>query len=68
VVWMISDMTLISIEDLRITDDERVSVRSPHKDVWNLHINDVRLKDTGYYRCSLINDPVKTEMVYLHVK
>ncbi|XP_055874403.1 immunoglobulin superfamily member 10-like isoform X4 [Biomphalaria glabrata] len=68
VVWMSSDMTLMSIEDLRITDDERVSVRSPQKDVWNLHINNVRPKDTGYYRCSLINDPVKTEMVYLHVK
>ncbi|KAK0054231.1 lachesin-like isoform X2, partial [Biomphalaria pfeifferi] len=68
VIWLSPDMTLISFADRRIINDVRVHVVRLDNDTWNLYINNISSKDTGYYQCSINTDPVQTKMIYLDVK
>ena len=68
VVWTDQWSTLLTFEDRRIIDDERVSVERPFTKDWNLHIRDVQHKDQGLYNCQINTSPVKIKTVHLTVQ
>ena len=68
VVWSDQWSTLLTFEDRRIIDDERVSVERPFTKDWNLHIRDVQHKDQGLYNCQINTNPVKIKTVHLTVQ
>ncbi|KAL5004157.1 hypothetical protein ScPMuIL_017613, partial [Solemya velum] len=67
VVWTDPWNTILSLDDRRITDDDRISVERPYTKDWNLHIREVIYKDRGQYTCQLNTDPIKTKTIILHV-
>ncbi|CAG5130421.1 unnamed protein product, partial [Candidula unifasciata] len=67
VVWTDQFSTLLTYEDRRIIDDERLSVERPYTRDWNLHIRDVRYSDQGIYNCQINTNPVKVKTVNLIV-
>ncbi|XP_055890365.1 limbic system-associated membrane protein-like isoform X2 [Biomphalaria glabrata] len=68
VVWTDQLSTLLTFEDRRIIDDERLSVERPFIKDWNLHIREVKHKDQGLYNCQINTNPVKIKTVYLRVQ
>ncbi|KAH9513237.1 hypothetical protein Btru_034447 [Bulinus truncatus] len=68
VVWTDQLSTLLTYEDRRIIDDERLSVERPFIKDWNLHIREVKYKDQGLYNCQINTNPVKIKTVYLRVQ
>ncbi|BFZ01266.1 hypothetical protein BsWGS_04306 [Bradybaena similaris] len=68
VVWTDQWSTLLTYEDRRIIDDERLSVERPFTKDWNLHIRDVKYKDQGLYNCQINTNPVKIKTVNLKVQ
>ncbi|CAG5130423.1 unnamed protein product, partial [Candidula unifasciata] len=68
VVWTDQWSTLLTYEDRRIIDDERLSVERPFTKDWNLHIRDVKHKDQGLYNCQINTNPVKIKTVNLKVQ
>ncbi|BFY98117.1 hypothetical protein BsWGS_01157 [Bradybaena similaris] len=67
VVWTDQFSTLLTYEDRRIIDDERLSIERPFTRDWNLHIRDVRYSDQGIYNCQINTNPVKVKTVNLIV-
>ncbi|XP_076466029.1 uncharacterized protein LOC143297514 [Babylonia areolata] len=68
VVWTDQSSTLLTFEDRRIIDDERLSLERPFSKDWNLHIRDVEYKDQGVYNCQVNTVPVKIKTVNLIVE
>ncbi|XP_067681504.1 limbic system-associated membrane protein-like [Haliotis asinina] len=68
VVWTDQWSTLLTFEDRRIIDDERISVERPYTKDWNLHIRAVRSTDKGVYNCQVNTSPVKIKTVNLFVQ
>lgn len=68
VVWTDQSSTLLTFEDRRIIDDERLSLERPFSKDWNLHIRDVDYKDQGVYNCQVNTVPVKIKTVNLIVE
>ncbi|XP_012936781.2 opioid-binding protein/cell adhesion molecule homolog isoform X2 [Aplysia californica] len=68
VVWTDQWSTLLTYEDRRIIDDERLSVERPFTKDWNLHIRNVKYKDQGLYNCQINTNPVKIKTVNLKVQ
>ncbi|XP_055890403.1 opioid-binding protein/cell adhesion molecule homolog isoform X3 [Biomphalaria glabrata] len=68
VVWTDQVSTLLTFEDRRIIDDERLSVERPYTRDWNLHIRDVRYSDQGIYNCQINTSPVKIKTINLIVQ
>ncbi|PVD19834.1 hypothetical protein C0Q70_20327 [Pomacea canaliculata] len=68
VVWTDQWSTLLTFEDRRIIDDERLSVERPFSKDWNLHIRNVQHKDQGLYNCQINTSPVKIKTVHLKVQ
>ncbi|XP_046350506.1 lachesin-like isoform X1 [Haliotis rufescens] len=68
VVWTDQWSTLLTFEDRRIIDDERLSVERPYTTDWNLHIRTVRHNDQGIYNCQVNTSPVKIKTVNLKVQ
>ncbi|XP_035824077.1 limbic system-associated membrane protein isoform X2 [Aplysia californica] len=67
VVWTDQFSTLLTYQDRRIIDDERLSVERPYTRDWNLHIRDVRYSDQGIYNCQINTTPVKIKTINLVV-
>ena len=67
-VWTDKISTLLTHEDRRIIDDERISVERPFTQDWNLHIRDVKHSDQGLYNCQINTNPVLIKTVYLAVQ
>ncbi|XP_041367935.1 lachesin-like isoform X2 [Gigantopelta aegis] len=67
VVWTDQWSTLLTFEDRRIIDDERISVERPYTEDWNMHIRSVRYSDQGIYNCQVNTSPVKIKTVDLKV-
>ena len=59
---------LLTFEDRRIIDDERLSIERPYTKDWNLHIRKVKYKDQGLYNCQVNTSPIKLKTVYLKVQ
>ncbi|XP_064608403.1 limbic system-associated membrane protein-like isoform X2 [Liolophura sinensis] len=68
VIWTNPKAVLLTFENKRTTDDDRISINRPYIKEWNLHIRDVKYSDQGEYTCQINTDPVKTKKVYLHVQ
>ncbi|XP_041374972.1 limbic system-associated membrane protein-like [Gigantopelta aegis] len=68
VVWTDQWSTLLTFEDRRIIDDERMSIERPYTKDWNLHIRSVKHSDQGVYHCQINTNPVKIKTVNLHVQ
>ncbi|PVD19835.1 hypothetical protein C0Q70_20328 [Pomacea canaliculata] len=68
IVWTDHSSTLLTFEDRRIIDDERLSVERPFTKDWNLHIRRVQYKDQGVYSCQINTVPVKIKTVNLRVE
>ena len=67
-VWTDQSSTLLTFEDRRIIDDERLSLERPFSKDWNLHIRSVEYKDQGVYNCQVNTVPVKIKTVNLIVE
>ncbi|XP_071078981.1 limbic system-associated membrane protein-like isoform X2 [Haliotis cracherodii] len=67
VVWTDQLSTLLTFEDRRIIDDERLSIERPYTKDWNLHIRSVRYRDQGIYSCQINTSPVKIKTINLNV-
>ncbi|ESO92560.1 hypothetical protein LOTGIDRAFT_120413 [Lottia gigantea] len=68
VIWTDQWSTLLTFEDRRIIDDERISVERPFTKDWNLHIRHVKYGDQGIYNCQINTSPVKIKTVNLKVQ
>ncbi|KAL8563578.1 hypothetical protein ACOMHN_060894 [Nucella lapillus] len=68
VVWTDQSSTLLTFEDRRIIDDERLSVERPFTKDWNLHIRKVLHKDEGVYQCQVNTIPISIKTVNLIVE
>ncbi|KAK7491727.1 hypothetical protein BaRGS_00016983, partial [Batillaria attramentaria] len=67
VIWTDQFSTLLTFEDRRIIDDERLSIERPFTKDWNLHIRQVSYKDQGVYNCQVNTVPVKIKTINLRV-
>ncbi|XP_067681936.1 limbic system-associated membrane protein-like [Haliotis asinina] len=68
VIWTDQWSTLLTFEDRRIIDDERLSVERPYTRDWNLHIRAAKHSDQGGYNCQINTTPVKIKTVHLKVQ
>ncbi|GFO25906.1 opioid-binding protein/cell adhesion molecule [Plakobranchus ocellatus] len=68
VSWADKGNTVLTLEDRRIIDDDRMSVERPSTKAWNLHIREVTHQDEGLYSCMVNTSPVKIKQVTLKVK
>ncbi|XP_041351056.1 limbic system-associated membrane protein-like [Gigantopelta aegis] len=68
VVWTDQWSMLLTFEDRRIIDDERLSIERPYTKDWNLHIRKVKYKDQGLYNCQVNTSPIKLKTVHLKVQ
>jgi len=58
----------MTYDDRRVIDDTRFSVMRSHINQWNLQVRQVRDDDAGRYRCTVNTSPVRSKVVYLHVR
>ena len=68
VAWLYVNSVPLTLDDRRVIDDTRVSVVKSHLNEWNLQVRHVRHDDAGRYRCTVNTTPVRSKVVYLHVK
>jgi len=68
VAWLDVNSVPLTYDDRRIIDDSRFSVMGSHVNEWNLQVRQVRADDAGRYRCTVNTFPVRSKVVYLHVK
>ncbi|CAL1526562.1 unnamed protein product, partial [Lymnaea stagnalis] len=68
VVWTDQFSTLLTFEERRIIDDERLSVERPYTRDWNLHIREVRYSDQGIYNCQINTSPIMIKTINLIVQ
>lgn len=67
VVWTDEFSTLLTFDNKRIIDDDRIGIDRPYTRDWNLIIHDVKVKDRGRYICQINTQPIKTKPVDLNV-
>lgn len=68
VTWMhLNRVMLLTIDKTTITLIPRFRVTRDDSSTWTLHIQDVRLEDTGYYVCQVNMEPVINQVGYLQV-
>lgn len=60
-------LKLLTIGDSRVISDNRISVERPFTKDWNLHIREVRMNDSGEYRCQINTEPVISMKILLNV-
>jgi len=68
VAWLDVNSLPLTYDDRRVIDDTRFSVMRSHLNEWNLQVRQVRDDDAGRYRCTVNTFPVRSKVVYLHVK
>jgi len=68
VAWLDVNSLPLTYDDRRVIDDTRFSVVRSHLNEWNLQVRQVRDDDAGRYRCTVNTFPVRSKVVYLHVK
>jgi neuronal growth regulator 1 len=67
VVWTDQYSTLLTLDEKRIIDDERMVLDRPHTKDWNLLLHDVKYEDRGRYTCQINTMPIKTKTIELIV-
>ncbi|XP_001949883.2 lachesin isoform X1 [Acyrthosiphon pisum] len=68
VAWLrVDTQTILSIQTLVVTKNDRMEVTHTDHRVWRLHIRNVRQSDRGFYMCQINTDPMKNQIAYLDV-
>ncbi|KAE9533014.1 hypothetical protein AGLY_009442 [Aphis glycines] len=68
VAWLrVDTQTILSIQTLVVTKNDRMEVTHTDRRVWRLHIRNVRQTDRGFYMCQINTDPMKNQIAYLDV-
>uniref|UniRef100_A0A2S2QQ49 Lachesin n=1 Tax=Sipha flava TaxID=143950 RepID=A0A2S2QQ49_9HEMI len=68
VAWLrVDTQTILSIQTLVVTKNDRMEVTHTDHRVWRLHIRNVRPSDRGFYMCQINTDPMKNQIAYLDV-
>ncbi|BFZ06024.1 hypothetical protein BsWGS_09062 [Bradybaena similaris] len=67
VAWTDQWNTILTLNEDRIIDDERISVSRPQDDVWNLKIEQVKYGDQGMYTCQINTTPTSYQTVMLWI-
>lgn len=68
VAWLrVDTQTILSIQTLVVTKNDRMEVTHTDHRVWRLHIKNVRQSDRGFYMCQINTDPMKNQIAYLDV-
>ncbi|XP_057663208.1 lachesin isoform X1 [Diorhabda carinulata] len=68
VAWLkVDTQTILTIHNHVITKNNRIGVSNSEKNIWHLHIKDVRESDQGWYMCQINTDPMKSQIGYLTV-
>ena len=65
--WTDQYSTLLTLDEKRIIDDERMVLDRPHTKDWNLLLHDVKYDDRGRYTCQINTMPIKTKTIELIV-
>jgi len=68
VAWLDVNSLPLTYDDRRIIDDVRFRIVKKDGNEWNLQVRPVRRDDAGRYRCTVNTFPVRSKVVYLHVK
>ena len=58
---------VLTMNDVRVIQDQRISVERPYTKDWNLHIRSVRKTDGGEYQCQINTTPAKSKTIILVV-
>ncbi|CAB0016354.1 unnamed protein product, partial [Nesidiocoris tenuis] len=68
VAWMhFEQSAILAVHSHVITRNPRITVSHENRQVWNLHIADVREEDGGTYMCQINTATAKTQLGYLNV-
>ncbi|XP_050507769.1 lachesin isoform X1 [Diabrotica virgifera virgifera] len=68
VAWLkVDTQTILTIHNHVITKNSRIGVSNSEKNIWHLHIKEVRESDQGWYMCQINTDPMKSQVGYLTV-
>ncbi|CAH1103445.1 unnamed protein product [Psylliodes chrysocephalus] len=68
VAWLkVDTQTILTIHNHVITKNNRIGVSNSERNIWHLHIKDVRESDQGWYMCQINTDPMKSQVGYLTV-
>ena len=67
-MWTDHTSTLLTHEERRVIDDDRMSVERPFTRDWNLHIRNVQLEDQGTYKCQINTIPVREKTIHLKIE
>ncbi|XP_062616394.1 opioid-binding protein/cell adhesion molecule-like isoform X2 [Saccostrea cucullata] len=68
VFWADKFSTILTLDEKRVIDDERMEIYRPYTSDWNLLIRDVKVEDSGCYTCRINTiQVVKTKPVELNV-
>jgi len=68
VLWLQrSTATVLTLQEKRISSDERISLDHSYKTEWNLNIKDVNERDRGEYECQVNTDPPIHKLLRLQV-
>ncbi|XP_062573755.1 opioid-binding protein/cell adhesion molecule homolog isoform X3 [Saccostrea cucullata] len=67
VVWTDQYSTLLTLDEKRIIDDDRMVLDRPHTKDWNLLLHSVKYEDKGRYTCQINTMPIKTKTIELIV-
>ena len=67
-MWMGPTLKVLTLQDRRIIEDQRISVERPYTRDWNLHIREVRRNDSGEYKCQISTNPPKSTKIILMVQ
>ncbi|CAG9855186.1 unnamed protein product [Phyllotreta striolata] len=68
VAWLkVDTQTILTIYNHVITKNNRIGVSNSERNIWHLHIKDVRESDQGWYMCQINTDPMKSQVGFLTV-
>ncbi|PVD21910.1 hypothetical protein C0Q70_17713 [Pomacea canaliculata] len=67
VVWADQWSTILTLQEARVIDDERIHVERTFGNEWNLHIERVKYGDQGIYTCHANTQPSYSYTIHLTV-
>lgn len=68
VAWVqVKSQTILSVQTVVITRDERMKVTHSNRKDWFLHLKKVQFDDSGYYMCQINTTPMIHQLLYLEV-
>lgn len=69
VAWLrATDQTVLALQDLVVTHNNRISVSHEGMHTWRLRIKQIRESDKGCYMCQINSSPMKKEIGCIDVQ